>query len=276
MIGASTYVNGVPRPYINVSGIDAQDVIVVDRNGIGVKHLTYFPGSETLDLITYEYYGVTAATPTIGNDLKVLSNFISGTDRQIILRVGDTPIAGYVYEVYYDSIIASYLVQSGDTVTDVRDAIIAAIDNESWGTTVVCTAIGSDRIQIDITGTLVNLLTRIGTQIYKKGYYVIISTVSYIIEEKTDPNTWPTLSSPPVSLAYTLLIPLTTSVEAYLTDPLSNYIYAETVTGSVEVTAVPSASNVPFNQCVIDELQQKVWFPDDLSFGEIIKLIYKT
>jgi hypothetical protein len=275
MIGASTYVNGVTRPYINVSGIDAQDVIVVDRNGIGVKHIDYFPGSEETDLITYEYYGVQAATPTTGNELRVLSSFVSGGDRQIILRVGDTPIPGYVYEVYNGSIIASYLVQTGDTVTDVRDGVIDAIDATDFGTTIVCTPIGSDRIQIDITGTL-DLFTSIGTQIFKKGYYVIISTVSYIIEEKTDPLTWPTLSTPPTSLAYTLLAPLTTTVEAYLTDPLSNYTYTETVTGTVDITAVPSSSNVPFNQCVIDELQQKVWFHDDLSFGEIIKLIYKT
>lgn len=275
MIGQSTYINGVPRPYINVSGIDAQDVIVVDRNGIGVKHITYFPGSEETDLITYEYYGVKSETPTINNDLKILSSFVSGGDRQIIMRVGDTPIPGYVYEVYNGSTIASYLVQTGDTTTDVRDAVIDAIDMTDFGTTIVCTPIGSNRIQIDIIGTL-DLFTSIGRQIFKKGYYVIISTVSYIIEEKTDPLTWPTLTSPPVSLAYTLLIPLTTSVETYLTDPLSNYTYTETVTGTVEVTAVPSAANVPFNQCVIDELQQKVWFTEDLSFGEIIKLIYKT
>ena len=275
MIGASTYTNGVTRPYINVSGIDAQDVIVVDRNGIGVKHITYFPGSEETDLITYEYYGVQAATPTSTNDLKVLSSFVSGGDRQIILRVGDIPIAGYVYEVYNGSTIASYLVQTGDTTEDVRDGVIAEIDATSWGTTVVCTPIGTNRIQIDITGTL-DLFTSIGTQIFKKGYYVIISTVSYIVEQKTDPLTWPTLSTPPTSLAYTLLTALTTSVETYLTDPLSTYTYNETVTGTVEITAVPSSSNVPFNQCVIDELQQKVWFHDDLSYGEIIKLIYKT
>jgi hypothetical protein len=275
MIGQSTYINGVPRPYINVSGIDAQDVIVVDRNGIGVKHTTFFPGSENTDLITYEYYGVKAETPTTNNDLKILSSFVSGGDRQIIMRVGDTPIPGYVYEVYNGSTIASYLVQTGDTTTDVRDGVIDAIDMTDFATTIVCTPIGANRIQIDIAGTL-DLFTSIGRQIFKKGYYVIISTVSYIIEEKTDPLTWPTLTSPPVSLAYTLLIPLTTSVETYLTDPLSNYTYTEIMTGTVEVTAVPSAANVPFNQCVIDELQQKVWFTEDLSFGEIIKLIYKT
>lgn len=276
MLGASTYTNGVPRPYINVSGIDAQDVIIVDRNGIGVKHITYFPGSEDVDLLTYEYYGVKTETPTATNDLKVLSDYISGTDRQIILRVGDTPIAGFVYSVYSGSIIASYLVQSGDTANDVRDAIITEIDATSWGTTVVCTAIGSDRIQIDITGTSVDLFTKIGSQIFKKGYYVVISTISYIIEEKTDPFTWPTLSTPPTSLAFGLLVPLTGSVEAYLTDALSTYTYSDSVTGTVTITAIATSTNVPFNQCVIDEVNQKIWFTEDLSYGEIIKVFYKT
>ena len=276
MLGAKSYTNGVPRPYINVSGVDAQAVIVVDRNGIGVKHIDYFPGSEDTDLITYEYYGVNTETPTATNDLKVLSDYISGTDRQIILRVGDTPIAGFVYSVYSGSIIASYLVQSGDTANDVRDAIIAEIDATSWGTTVVCTPIGSDRIQIDITGTSVDLFTKIGSQIFKKGYYVIISTISYIIEEKTDPFTWPTLSTPPTSLAFGLLVPLTGSVEAYLTDALSTYTYNDSMTGAVTITAIATSSNVPFNQCVIDETAQKIWFTEDLSYGEIIKVFYKT
>jgi hypothetical protein len=276
MLGTSIYTNGVPRPYINVSGIDAADVIVVDRNGIGVKHVNYFSGSDTTNLITYEYYGVKTETPTATNDLKVLSSYVSGSDRQIIMRVGSTPIAGFVYSVYHDSIIAHYVVQTGDTAEDVRDAVINEIDATSWGTTVVCTPIGTDRIQIDITGTTVDLFTKIGSQIFKKGYYVILSTVSYIIEEKTDLFAFPTLSTAPTSLAYSLLVPLSTSVETYLTDALSTYTYTESVTGTVNVTAVPSAENVPFNECVIDEAAQKVWFTEDLSFGEIIKLLYKT
>lgn len=275
MLSTKTYTVGVSRPYVNVSGVDSDKVIVVDRNGIGVKHITYFPGSEVVDLITYQYYGVKTETPTLTNDLKVLSNFVSGTDRQIILRVGDTPIAGYVFSVFYDSIIASYLVQSGDTAEDVRDAIIAAIDNESWGTTVVCTPIGTNRIQIDITGTTVNLQTKIGSQIYKKGYYVKINGISYIIEEKTDPNGYPTLSIAPTSLAFSLLIPIATSVEVHVTDALSAYTYSESSSSTVEITAIPSKTNVPFNQCVIDEALQQVWFPDDLSYGETIKIFEK-
>lgn len=275
MISAKSYHNGAVRPYVNTYNVSSDKVIVVDRNGIGVQHITYFPGSEEHDLITYEYYGVKTETPTATNDLKVLSNIVSGTDRQILLKVGDAPLPGFTYSVFYDSIIASHLIQSGDTTEDVRDAIILAIDGESWGTTVVCTPIGTNRIQIDITGTTVNLETKIGSQIFKKGYYVNIGGTSYIIEEKTDPNAYPTLSTPPTSLAFKLLKAISTSVEVYLTDALSTYTYTETVTGTVDITAVPSKSNVPFNQCVVDSDLQQVWFNDDLSIGEIIKIFEK-
>ena len=275
MFSAKVYTVPISRPYLEVSNLISDNVIVVDRNGIGVQHITYFPGSDTVDVKTYEWYGVKTETATFTNSLTILSNTIIGSDREIIIRVGASPIAGYVFSIYYDSIIASYLVQPGDTVQDVRDALIDAIDNESWTTTVVATPIGLNRIQIDITGTTVDMLTKIGSQRYKKGYYVTIAGINYIIEEKVDANTWPTLSTLGSSYAYSLLFPLPGSVESYLNEPNTTYSYSESVTGSTEITAIPSASSVPYGQCVLDQFQQRIWFPDDLGYGELIKIFQK-
>jgi len=275
MFSTKVYTVPISRPYLEVSNLISDNVIVVDRNGIGVQHITYFPGSETVDVKTYEWYGVKTETATFTNSLTILSNTIIGSDREIIIRVGSAPVPGYVFSIYYDSIIASYLIQGGDTTQDVRDGLIAAIDNESWGTTVVATAIGLNRIQVDISGTTVDMLTKIGTQKYKKGYYVTIVGINYIIEEKVDTNTWPTLSTLGSSYAYSFLFPLPGNVESYLTEPNSTYSYNESITGSTAITGIPSASSVPYGQCVVDQYQQRIWFPDDLGYGELIKIFQK-
>lgn len=275
MIGYKSYQVGENIPYINVTSIVASRVLVVDRNGIGVKHTTSFSGTETVDVSTFEWYGLKQETASSTNYLLQLSNSIVGGDRQIILRVGSTPVPGFVFAIYYGSIIAQYLVQTGDTEEDVRDGLIAAINGESWGTTIVCTPIGLNRIQLDITGTTVNPLIQFGSQLYRKGYYVTIAGINYILEEAQSTTGWPSLSAVGASYAYALLTKIIGSVESYLFQPLTVINYSEAVTDSTDITAIPSATGVTFNECVVDELQQRIWFYENLNIGEIIKVIYR-
>jgi hypothetical protein len=275
MYGSKAYPVLLQQPYIDVYGMVASDVVCVDRNGIGVKHGTAFSGTETVDVKTYEWYGIKPETSTQFNSLIVLSNSIIGSDRQIILRIGSVPIIGFVYSVYYDSIIASYVVQAGDTTEDVRDGLKAAIDAESWGTTVTTTNIGLNRIQIDITGTAIDFTTQLGSQKYKKGYYVTIVGVNYIIEQKVSTSGWPTLTTLGASYAYALLIPISGTVESYLNEAGAIYTYTDSVTGSTDILGIPNAASVPFGECIVDQNQQRIWFNDNLAFGEIIKVFEK-
>lgn len=275
MYGTKTYPVLLEQPYIDVYGMVSANVVCVDRNGIGVKHNTAFSGTETVDVKTYEWYGIKPETASFTNSLTVLSNSIIGSDRQIILRVGTAPVEGFVYSVFYDSIIASYVVQAGDTTEDVRDGLMAAIDNESWGTTVVTSPISINRIQIDITGTTVDFTAQLGSQKYKKGYYVTIVGVNYIIEEKVSTTGWPTLSTLGASYAYSLLLPVAGSIETYLYEAGATYVYSESVTGSTEITAIPNADSVPTGECIVDQQQQRIWFSENLAFGEIIKVFQR-
>jgi len=265
----------VVQPYIEVAGMTATDVIAVDRNGIGVQHVTYFSGSQSVSVKTYEWYAVIQSTVGTNNTLQTLTNSIVGGDRVIVYRVGTTPVAGTVYAVYYDGIIARYVVQSGDTTQNVRDGLKAAIDGESWGTTVTTTNIGTNRLQVDITGTTVDFTTQMGSQKYKKGYYVTLAGINYILYEAEATNAYPVLPALGVSYAYNLLIPVSGTVEDYLYQPLSVHEYSESVTGSTDVTALPQVSGVPANKCVVDQNQQRVWFDADLNFGELIKIFEK-
>ena len=275
MYGYKTYPVLLEQPYIDVFGLISNSVVVVDRNGIGVKHNTSFSGTETVDVKTYEWYGIKPETASTFNSLTILSNSIIGSDRQILLRVGSAPVEGFVYSVFYDSIIASYVVQAGDTAEDVRDGLIAAIDNESWGTTVVTTPISVNRIQVDITGTDINFTAQLGSQKYKKGYYVTIVGVNYIIEQMISTTGWPTLTPLGASYAYSLLLSISGSVESYLNEAGATYVYTESVTGSTEITAIPNAGSVTAGECIVDEQQQRIWFSENLAFGEIIKVFQR-
>jgi hypothetical protein len=275
VIGYKTYQVIDNIPYIDTTSIVASRVLVVDRNGIGVKHNTSFSGTETVDVKTFEWYGLKQETASSTNYLIQLSNSIVGSDRQIILRVGPSPVPGFVYSIYYGTIIASYLVLAGDTEQDVRDGLIAAINGESWGTTFTTTAIGTNRIQLDITGTAINPSIQFGSQLYRKGYYVTIAGINYLLEEGQSTTGWPTLSAIGASYAYAVMIKLFGTVEQYLQQPLTVSNYSESVTGSTDITGIPSASGVTFNHCVVDELQQRIWFYENLNIGEIIKVIYR-
>lgn len=275
MYGARTYTALAVQPYLDVVGLVANNVIIVDRNGIGVKHATTFTGTETVDVNTYEWYGVKQETGSTTNYLMTLTNSIVGGNRVIVYRVGPTPVDGTVFAVYYGSIIAQYVVQSGDTTEDVRDGLKAAIDGQSWTTTVTTTNIGTNRLQVDITGTDVDLTVQFGSQKYKKGYYVTIAGINYIIEEAESTTTWPTLPALGVSYAYSLLVPITGTVEDYLSQPLTVYNYTESVTGSTDITAIPAVTGVTFNECVVDQNQQRVWFYENLNIGEKIKIFQK-
>lgn len=265
----------IVQPYIEIAGITANDVIAVDRNGIGVQHLTYFSGTQNVSVKTYEWYGITQTTVNVNAILLTLTNSIVSGNRVIVYRVGTNPVPGTVYSVYYGNIIAKYAVQSGDTTQMVRDGLKAAIDGESWGTTVTTTSIGTNRIQVDITGTTIDFSTQIGTQKYKKGYYTTIAGINYILVEAEALNAYPTLPALGVSYAYSLLVPLLGTVEDYLYQPLVIYEYSDSVTGTTDITAFPQVSGVAPNKCVVDQNQQRVWFDANLNYGEIIKIFQK-
>jgi hypothetical protein len=71
------------------------------------------------------------------------------------------------------------------------------------------------------------------------------------------------------------LIPVIGTVESYLNEPTVSYVYSDSITGSTDITAIPNAGSVPFSQCIVDQNQQRIWFSDNLDFGEIIKVFQK-
>ncbi len=275
MYGARSYLVVAAQPYIDVVGIVAGDVIIVDRNGIGVKHAVTFGGTQTQNVYTYEWYGIRLGSLSSTNYLIPIYNTLSGGNREILYEFGPTPVAGTTYSVYYGSVIAAYRVQAGNTTAQVRNGLKSAIDAATWGTTVTTTSVSTNRLKVNITGATVNLTTQLGTEKYKKGRYTTISGTNYIIIELEAPTAYPTLPAVAASYSFTALTPITGTVESYLQESLTQYTYTDSLTTTTNITDIPVVTSVNPGECVVDESAQRVWFDSDLNFGEIIKIFQK-
>lgn len=275
MYGSRTYTVTDPLPYIDTVGVVAQDVVIIDRNGIGVRHTFSFGGTQTHDVYTYEWYGVRLGSLSSGNWLITLSNVVSGGNRTILYQFGPTPTSGSTYSVYYGSTIAKYTVQAGNNTAAVRNGLKAAIDAASWGTTVTTTLISTNQLQVNITGAVVNFTTQLGTQKFKKGRYVTISGINYIIIEQESPTAFPTLPAVAASYAFGSLTPIAGGVESYLAEPLTASTYSATLTTTTQITGFPLVGSVNPGEAVVDESAQRIWFDSVLNPGEKIKVFQK-
>jgi hypothetical protein len=275
MYGSRTYTVLAEQAYIDVVGMVAQDVVIIDRNGIGVRHTAAFGGTQTADVYTYEWYGVRLGSLSSGNWLITISNILSGGNRTILYEFGPTPTAGSTYSVYYGSIIAKYTVQSGDNTTAVRNGLKAAIDAASWGTTVTTSSVSTNRLQVNITGAVVNFTTQLGTQKFKKGRYTTLSGVNYIIIEQESLTAYPTLPAVAASYSFASLVPIVGTVQNYLNEPLTASTYSASLTTTTQITGIPVVGSVTPGQAIVDESAQRIWFDGNLNIGEQIKVFQK-
>lgn len=276
MVNVKTYQVFTPGTFVNTSGIVAADVMVVDRNGIGVKHSTSFnTGTFESDIVEYQWYGVKFTTRPSGTYLLEMSEVITSTDRTYIYRVGPAPAVGYVFAVYSGSKIAHYRVQSGDTTQDVRDGLQAAIDALTWGFTVTTTAVGVNSIEV-VVGDATNQLTNmVGQEKYKNGYYTIIGGTTFIVFEQESLTAQPSLPAVAASYNFTDLKATPGLITDYLNEPLFVINYDEGAATLANINGVPILGNVPANECVVYQPGQKIYFELPLLAGEIINVISK-
>lgn len=274
MYGARTYNVATTDPYIDVVGLTASDVIIVDRNGIGIKHTTSFGGTETVDVYVYEWYGVRLGSLVAGDYLIIISNIVLST-RVILFEFGPTPAVGTTYSVTDGNAIASYKVQTGDTTEDVRDGLQTEIDNAGWLTSISTQDVSTNRLQCTLSDPAVDLTVSLGAEKYKKGRYVTLSGINYIITELEGADAYPTLPALAASYAFTALSPFANSIEQYLEEPLTITTFSESTTSTTDITGIPQALSVNPGECIIDQPRQRIWFDGNLNFGEIIKVFQK-
>lgn len=270
------------EPYIDLAGIYADNVVIVDRNGIGIKHDTTFSGGAIgVDVYTYLYYQVKATQITASDYIiPIYEDFvIDPRSLEVVYEFGPTPTVGLVYSIYFGNLVAKYKVVTGNTTMHVRDAIKAAVDALIFpvGATVTTASVSTNRLQINLTGNFVYPTIQLGQEKYKKGYYSQYQSKYYILYEAESTTAFPTL--PAVAASYALnavtLLPLGVTPLGYLSEPNTQYTYSDSVTNTTTLTEIPAIGNVPMGECVIDYYNQRIWFDGNLNVGEIIKIFQK-
>ena len=276
MVSVKTYIVPAPQSYVDTSGIVAADVMVVDRNGIGVKHSTAFnTGTSSQSIKAYQWYGVRPQTLPPGTYLIEISEVIGSTDRIYVFRVGPVPTAGWTYTLYFGSILAVYTAQAGDTATDVRDGLVAAVNAQTWGVSVTATAQSTNELEVVVDDTTTTLTNLVGKEKWKNGYYVTITGVNYIVLEQESTTAQPSLPAVAASYNFTALTVMPSDIQTYLTEPLYITSFSQSVAGTANINGVPIVGNVPANECVVYQFGQKIYFELPLLAGEIINVISK-
>jgi len=276
MITVKTYIVPQAQAYVDTTGIVAGDVIVVDRNGIGVKHTdTFNTAPEEKDIVAYQWYGVRQVVRPPGTFLIEISEVLGSTDRTYVFRVGPTPSVGYTYTLYFGTILAVYTSQAGDTATDVRDGLVGAVNAQTWGVSVTATAQSTNELEVVVDDTTTTLTNLVGKERWKNGYYTTISGVNYIVLEQQSDTAYPSLPALAASYDYDDLKAIPSDIQTYLEEPLSIINFSESVAGQADINGIPQVGAVPFNECVVYQRGQKIYFNLPLLPGEIINVISK-
>lgn len=276
MITVKTYIVPQAQAYVDTTGIVADDVMVVDRNGIGVRHSdTFNTAPEEKDIVAYQWYGVRQVVRPPGTYLIEISEVLGSTDRTYVFRVGPSPSLGYTYTLYFGTILAVYTSQAGDTATDVRDGLVGAVNAQTWGVSVTATAQSTNELEVVVDDTTTTLTNLVGKERWKNGYYTTISGVNYIVLEQQNDTAQPSLPALAASYDFDDLNAIPSTIQTYLQEPLTIIAFSESVAGQADIDKIPQVGSVPFNECVVYEQGQKIYFQLPLEAGEIINVISK-
>jgi hypothetical protein len=270
---ATTYNVSSVLPYVSVFDVIASKVLVVDRNGIGVKVASGFnAGSTTVDVIEFNWYAVKRQGLDTDEYINIISQTIT-TQRTTVYAIGATIVTGRTYSFYYGNNIAKYTAVAGDTSADVLSDLRDAIIGITWGAfTVTATLLTSTTLEIVISNTGVDFRIYIGQQKWKYGYKCVLNSKEYLISLDVETIAAPTLPIPELTYNFTDLLGISGSMQSYLQEPLSAITYTEFNDGTTEIYGISSSVNVPQGTCVIDEPAQRIYFDSNLGIGERIKV----
>jgi hypothetical protein len=278
MYRSRTYTVIDPQTYIDVVGLTGTDVVIVDRNGIGVKHSVNFAtGATPTATSTFSWYGVKLVTLSINQWLLTISDSIIGGSRTVIYEVGSVVTAGRTYALFQGNQVAKYTAVAGNTATNVRDGLKSAIDAVSWsGFTVTTSNVSTNRLQVVISDPAKGFTTYLGQQKWKKGRYAIISGVEYLLEYIESTTSEPSLPALAASYQFANLTTMPLGVDQYIDEPLTGRtLTTATGGGTTDIIAFAGTINVPANECVVSEALQRVYFSENLGLGEVIKVFQK-
>jgi hypothetical protein len=274
MITSRTYPVVANVDYIEATSLVASDVLVVDRNGIGVRHDATFSSTPVAsDIIAFEWVGLYTNFVTDSDFFIRITNLGNKTQTWLI---GPAPSPNVAYVIWMGPVFAYYITQSGDDKTDVRDGLLASVNAASWGFTFTATAVATDKIRI-VTPDQQFFAYSLAKAKYKSGLYTILSGAAYLISSLESDTDYPPVPLPALSYDFGNLTLMPLGLLEYLKVPSQPaYEIYELNEGPSDILKVPNLpSSVPVGQCVVNEAEQRVYFHENLGFGETIKIISK-
>jgi hypothetical protein len=272
--------------YSNVSTIGApalaaSDILEVSRNGIGMQSGTY--GTETINTDVFEYKrrSYNSNTASANKYIIQISNTPSISSRTVVYEFGSLVEVGDIYRFEQNALLGvQYEVQSGDTVTDVRNEVKTLIDAATWsGVSISSSSISTNRLELTYNNffTQLNPLIIFGTKyLFQTGYYVTLSGKDYLIVNYNTNDDYYTLPSISSSYAFNTLTYMPSGLDAFINNPAYTFDFGSIITaGQSDITGVSTAASLGQGRYVYNELSQTITFAEPLQPGEYIKMLYK-
>jgi hypothetical protein len=274
------YLNAVAdNAAIVVPPVPSTDLLEVSRNGIGMLRSGGGTETVTTNVIQFNRLSEGAGSAVAGKYIIPTSTVNTLTTRTVTYEIGPTITAGDVYVFKLNAFLStSYVVLGGDTVTDVRDGLQAAVDGYSWGGTVTCSAVSTNRFSVTapISMIFTYFIVYGEVYLYQIGYYVVLSGKQYLVTKSESFTAYPIIASPEPSYAFNALTLMPSGLIAYINNPSYAQVdFYETGFGSTDITGVSTAAAIGQGKYFYDEATQTLTFSEPLQPGEYIKMLYK-
>lgn len=275
------YINTVQgATSIAADSVIPANIYTIDRNGIGVIRTTFTGQDVEATVYSFEWYGENTGPVALPGWYNMkLSESSGGGIKTGLFQVGPVVVVGCVYAFGVFPDVVTYIAQTGDTDTDVRDGLETAINAYSWPDGVTVTAIGTNQYEVVVANESAAFLQRISLSLYKSGYYCTFSlnggpVKEYLIEANTGIDDFPALPSLESSYLYSTLTLASSGIETLLEEPpYTTNSFDDTAAGTTDITNSPQIGTVPAGKCVY--YNSRIYFSDSepLNSGEYIKMI---
>lgn len=266
---------------IGAPALAASDILEVSRNGVGMQSGTYANETVNTDVFEYKRRSYNTNSPAANKYVIEVSNTPTPTTRTIVYEFGPLVEIGDIYRFEVNALAGvQYTVQSGDTVTDVRNEVKTLIDASSWpGVIITSTSVSTNRLQLEYSNVFrrLNPIIIYGTKyFFQTGYYVRLSGKDYLIENHNTNDDYYTLPAISASYAFNTLTYMPSGLDAFINNPAYTFDFGSIITaGQSDITGVSTAASLGQGRYIYDELTQTITFAEALQPGEYIKMLYK-
>jgi hypothetical protein len=272
--------------YSNVASIGApalaaSDILEVSRNGIGMQSGTYATATVNTDVFEYKRRSYNSNTASANKYIIQISNIPSISSRTVVYEFGPLVEIGDIYRFEQNAFLGvQYQVQSGDTVTDVRNEIKTLIDGATWsGVNISTSSVSTNRLELTYNNffTQLNPFIIFGTKyLFQTGYYVTLSGKDYLVVNYNTNDDYYALPLFSSSYAFGSLTYMPSGLDAFINNPAYTFDFGSVITaGQTDITGVSTAASLGQGRYIYDELTQTLTFSEPLQPGEYIKMLYK-